>query len=316
MLSNKLNKHKNISNSKRYKNLSIKFYNNMKNNRIEKKYNKKVVYLYPSSYAKDIRYFKFQKGRFSFRRFFNERKFNPAYIVKPKFLKRSRKYYHLISRKRDARIAKLLKIKLIYKNKKLGINNKLIINKRKSRRPVLSKTYRRNLLKKIDLTSNAYKIKRLIKKCSLEYKQNLSNFSFKHRVARMCLGHLIRKGQKAWAEKTLSEAFFLIKKKYFSNPSIILLKAIQNLKPTLGLRPKKKGGVIYRVPFLLKDTKQWSLAMLWLVNAVRQKTGASSNFSNKLYLEITDIIENKAHSALKKKEEIHKLALTNRPFLK
>jgi small subunit ribosomal protein S7 len=302
---NRKNKLKITKRSKIFRNGSKQLKNSFYKKGVNKA--KKMFYLYPSKRFIDLRYYRPTRGKFSFRLFFNQRKANPVYIIRP-----FRNRYNYISRKADAKVAKRLGIKLIYKKKK----SKFLKSKRLS--------FIKKASSKVGGIFKSYNNKRLSYKRTIFrnfYAANKSDmfpyeFSLKHKLFRICVGHLIKKGRKSWAERILSDAFFLIKKKYRVDPPMMLLKAISLLKPTLGLRPKKKGGVIYRVPFLLKDTKQLSLAIFWLLQSVRQKLGPSNDFSLTFCEEINDIVKGKMHSALKKKDEIHKLALTNRPFLK
>jgi small subunit ribosomal protein S7 len=137
-------------------------------------------------------------------------------------------------------------------------------------------------------------------------------FMYKHKLFRICLGHLIKCGEKALAEKALANLFYILKLKLEKNPELYIFDALEKLRPTLGLRPKKRGGIIYRLPFLLRETKRQSMAVLWLISQAKARSGS---LSKSLADEICDVVSGTLQGSLKKKEELHRMALSNRPFL-
>ncbi|GAB4444125.1 MAG: 30S ribosomal protein S7 [Turneriella sp.] len=89
------------------------------------------------------------------------------------------------------------------------------------------------------------------------------------------------------------------------------LKAIENVKPQVEVKSRRVGGVTYQVPVEVYPARKQSLAIRWLVGAARDRSGKT--FSDKLANEIMDAINNNG-GAIKKKEEVKRMAEANRAF--
>ena len=88
-------------------------------------------------------------------------------------------------------------------------------------------------------------------------------------------------------------------------------KAIENIKPQVEVKSRRVGGVTYQVPVEVYPARKQSLAIRWLVGAARERSGKT--FSDKLANEIMDAINNNG-GAIKKKEEVKRMAEANRAF--
>lgn len=88
-------------------------------------------------------------------------------------------------------------------------------------------------------------------------------------------------------------------------------KAIENVKPQVEVKSRRVGGVTYQVPVEVYPARKQSLAIRWLVAAARERSGKT--FSEKLANEIMDAVNNNG-GAIKKKEEVKRMADANRAF--
>ncbi|MDB5185972.1 MAG: hypothetical protein JWL85_495 [Candidatus Saccharibacteria bacterium] len=95
------------------------------------------------------------------------------------------------------------------------------------------------------------------------------------------------------------------------NPVDVFDQAIGNVKPAMETRSRRVGGANYQIPFEVKGQRQNHLTMMWFVAAARSRKGMS--MEDRLALELVDAYNNTG-SAVKKKEDTHKMADANRAF--
>ena len=88
-------------------------------------------------------------------------------------------------------------------------------------------------------------------------------------------------------------------------------EAIKNAMPTVEVKPRRVGGATYQVPVEVKPARRLSLAIRWLVDAARSRSGMA--ISRKLFQELLDA-SNGEGTAVKKKEDTHRMAEANRAF--
>ncbi len=91
----------------------------------------------------------------------------------------------------------------------------------------------------------------------------------------------------------------------------VFLKAIENVKPVLQVRPRRVGGATYQIPMEVKPGRKESLAIKWLIRAARAR--AEHRMLERLANEIIEASKNEG-VAIKKKQEVHKMAEANRAF--
>lgn len=125
---------------------------------------------------------------------------------------------------------------------------------------------------------------------------------------------LIKKGKKAKAEKICFNFLTKLRAETKRNPIIVLNLAINKLKPIVTVKGKRVAGTNIKIPSLIVPGQDVSVAMKWLIEAAIAR-GGDQKISDKLVQEVLDILANKGN-ALKKRNELHKLAVINRPFLK
>tara|TARA_Y100000590_G_scaffold430381_1_gene543944 strand:+ start:3755 stop:4225 length:471 start_codon:yes stop_codon:yes gene_type:complete len=118
-------------------------------------------------------------------------------------------------------------------------------------------------------------------------------------------------GKKASAEKIIYSAFDQIKNKTKKDPIEIFNTAISNIRPNLEVRSRRVGGATYQVPVEVKTKRSHTLALRWLLDASRKRK--NKTMSEKLFNELMDASQNKG-SAIKKREDTHKMAESNKAF--
>jgi small subunit ribosomal protein S7 len=118
-------------------------------------------------------------------------------------------------------------------------------------------------------------------------------------------------GKKVVAQKIIYEAIEKIKSKTKEEPINIFHEAINNIKPTVEVKSRRVGGATYQVPTEVKSKRAQTLAIRWLVEASRKRK--NKYMSDKIFNEIYDAYEKKG-LAVKKKEDVHKMAESNKAF--
>ena len=118
-------------------------------------------------------------------------------------------------------------------------------------------------------------------------------------------------GKKTTAEKIVYDAIDKIKSKSKDEPLTVFNDAINNVRPTVEVRSRRVGGATYQVPVEVKAKRSQALALRWIIDASRKRK--DKKMSDKLFNEIFDAYQ-KRGSAIKKKEDTHKMAESNKAF--
>ena len=122
---------------------------------------------------------------------------------------------------------------------------------------------------------------------------------------------IMRRGKKALAMKIVYNAFDIIKKETKKDPLAVFERALENTSPALEVKPKRVGGATYQVPREVKNERRVALAIRWIIQAAKAKKGKP--MKEKLSQELISAADNKG-AAVKKKEDIHRMAEANRAF--
>ena len=118
-------------------------------------------------------------------------------------------------------------------------------------------------------------------------------------------------GKKTTAEKIFYNSFNLIKDKSKEDPIKIFNEAIKNVKPNVEVKSRRVGGATYQVPVEVKADRGQALAIRWLLNAAKKR--GDKTMQERLMKEFIDASTNKG-SAIKKREDTHKMAESNKAF--
>jgi small subunit ribosomal protein S7 len=119
------------------------------------------------------------------------------------------------------------------------------------------------------------------------------------------------KGKKSTAESIAYDSFDIIKERTGEDPVAVFNRALENIRPLLEVRPRRVGGATYQVPMEVPLTRSMTLAINWLIEISRNKTGKP--MCESLAQEIIDGSK-KEGSAMKKREDTHKMAEANKAF--
>ena len=126
------------------------------------------------------------------------------------------------------------------------------------------------------------------------------------------VNNLMKKGKKSVAEKIVYDSFSLIEKKEKTDSPIdIFKKALKNASPMLEVKSKRIGGATYQVPIEIPENRRMALAMRWIISFARSRKGNS--MVDRLSAELIVASKNEG-SAIKKKEDTHKMADANKAF--
>jgi small subunit ribosomal protein S7 len=125
------------------------------------------------------------------------------------------------------------------------------------------------------------------------------------------INKLMMRGKKSTAERILYDAFDIIESRVQKSPLDIFEQAVNNATPILEVKPRRVGGATYQVPIEVRPERRLSLAMRWLVQNARNRTGKS--MAEKLAAELMDAAQGQG-ATIKKKEDTHKMAEANRAF--
>lgn len=118
-------------------------------------------------------------------------------------------------------------------------------------------------------------------------------------------------GKKSIAEGIFYRSLDIIASKAKSDPLAVFKQALDNTKPTVEVRSRRVGGATYQVPVEVRPDRRFSLSLRWLINSARQRSEKS--MEEKLAGELLDAA-NQRGSAIKKKEDTHRMAEANRAF--
>ena len=134
---------------------------------------------------------------------------------------------------------------------------------------------------------------------------------YKSVVIPKLINSIMHDGKKITAEKIVYDAIEKIKTKSKDEPITVFNDAINNVKPTVEVRSRRVGGATYQVPVEVKSKRSQALALRWIIDASRKRK--DKKMSDKLFNEIYDAYQNRG-SAIKKKEDTHKMAESNKAF--
>ena len=130
-------------------------------------------------------------------------------------------------------------------------------------------------------------------------------------IAGKFINCLMRDGKKYLAEHIFYEALKIAEEKAKTSGTSILSQAINNVKPTIEVRPKRIGGATYQVPREVRASRRLALTIRWIIQAAKSKRGRP--MAEKLAEEL--VLASKGEGAAhKRKEDMHKMAEANKAF--
>ncbi|RTL48809.1 MAG: 30S ribosomal protein S7 [Bradyrhizobiaceae bacterium] len=118
-------------------------------------------------------------------------------------------------------------------------------------------------------------------------------------------------GKKSAAESIVYGAFDLIEQKTKQGPLTVFEQALENVMPTIEVRSRRVGGATYQVPVEVRASRRQALGLRWIISAARDRN--EKTMTERLSAELLDASNNRGN-AVKKREDVHKMAEANRAF--
>ncbi len=134
---------------------------------------------------------------------------------------------------------------------------------------------------------------------------------YNNRLVTQLINKVLLHGKRSTAEAIVYGAFDIIEQKTGSDPLSVFKKAMDNVRPTLEVRPKRVGGATYQVPVEVNSRRSTTLAIRWVVNYSRARR--ETTMAERLANEILDAA-NGTGSSVKRREDLFKMAESNRAF--
>jgi small subunit ribosomal protein S7 len=134
---------------------------------------------------------------------------------------------------------------------------------------------------------------------------------YQNTVLSSFVNRIMRRGKKSVALHLVYEALDIVKERTGKNPVEVFEQALKNVGPVMEVRPRRVGGATYQVPMEVPTSRRLTLAMRWVIDSSKARTGKS--FAEKLSAELLDAYGNQG-AAVRKREETHKMAEANRAF--
>ncbi len=144
-----------------------------------------------------------------------------------------------------------------------------------------------------------------------EKRDNLPDPKYGDQTLAKFINMIMQSGKKSVAEKIVYGALENIGDKGKGEPLELFTKALDNVKPMVEVKSRRVGGATYQIPVEVRQARSVTLAMRWLVDAAKKRS--EKNMGLRLAGELLDASENKG-SAIKKREDTHKLAEANKAF--
>lgn len=135
--------------------------------------------------------------------------------------------------------------------------------------------------------------------------------TYNSRLVTMTVRRLMKSGKKSVASRILYSAFDIIKERTGQEPLDVFEQAVRNATPLVEVKARRVGGATYQVPMEVRTDRGIALALRWIIQFSRQRSGKSmvAKFAN----ELMDAA-NETGGAIRKREETHRMAEANKAF--
>jgi small subunit ribosomal protein S7 len=146
---------------------------------------------------------------------------------------------------------------------------------------------------------------------SAKKREILPDPKFHNLVLAKFMNCVMESGKKSVAERIVYGALEIVASKAKTDPVAFFLEALEKLKPALEVKSRRVGGATYQVPMEVRPTRATAMAMRWLKECAEKRS--EKTMEQKLAGELLDA-HNERGSAVKKREETHKMAEANKAF--
>jgi len=144
-----------------------------------------------------------------------------------------------------------------------------------------------------------------------EKREILPDAKFGDRVLTKFMNNLMVDGKKSVAERIVYNALDRVEGKLKRSPVECFHEALDNVKPSLEVRSRRVGGATYQVPVEVRPERREALAIRWLIAAAKNRN--ENTMEERLAAELTDAVNGRG-TAVKKREDTHKMADANKAF--
>ena len=134
---------------------------------------------------------------------------------------------------------------------------------------------------------------------------------YNSKVVTKLINSIMLDGKKGTAQKVVYGAFDIIREKTGKEPLEVFQAALENIMPSLEVKARRVGGATYQVPIEVRPARRQTLGLRWLTNYTRAR--GEKTMKEKLAAEIMDAANNTGAS-VKKREETHRMAESNKAF--
>src|SRR5215470_11678556 len=146
---------------------------------------------------------------------------------------------------------------------------------------------------------------------SAEKREILPDPKFGNVVVTKFMNSIMYAGKKSVAETIVYGAFDLIEGKTKSSPITVFEQALDNVMPSIEVRSRRVGGATYQVPVEVRHDRRQALGIRWIIAAARERN--EKPMTERLSAELLDASNSKGN-AVKKREDVHRMAEANRAF--
>ena len=142
-------------------------------------------------------------------------------------------------------------------------------------------------------------------------REAITDSIYKSKTVGKFITRMMLVGKKTVASHIVYDAFGIMENRLKKPPVELFMKALENVKPMIEVKSRRVGGSTYQVPVEIRDERREALAMRWLIQYSRNRSGKS--MSEKLAAELIDAY-NATGSSFKRKEDTHRMAEANKAF--
>ena len=144
-----------------------------------------------------------------------------------------------------------------------------------------------------------------------EKREILPDAKYGDRVLTKFMNNLMLDGKKSVAETIVYGALTRVETRLKREPIQAFHEALDNVKPSVEVRSRRVGGATYQVPVEVRTERREALAIRWLITAARKRN--ENTMEERLAAELADAVNNRG-TAVKKREDTHKMADANKAF--
>ena len=134
---------------------------------------------------------------------------------------------------------------------------------------------------------------------------------YNSRLVTLLVSRILKSGKKSIAQAIVYNSLEIISEKTEENPVLVLEKAVKNVTPQVEVKSRRVGGSTFQVPIEIRAYRGTNIALQWIKESAKGRSGKSMSF--KLANEILDAVKDNGN-AIKKKEQMHKMAEANKAF--